>query len=408
MKNRILTFILTLLLALAFAGCSPKAPSSDVPTDAPTEKTTEDEKERTLEHYSEIADREGHVIGKIDRGVSVTACDAGIFYSIFRPGENEFTATAEYRFFRSEDRKDIRLGLLPEQGYEAIFTRTELNGVIYTLAVTGNPLDYEKDTLWLLAFDPMKETMRQYQVTEYGFPYTAMTASDGKLYIMNHEQSGRYEDKIYEFDPEAGKITEILTYPNDKESLRSVAEAEDGFYVLNLKIRDEGNALWLERYDSTYKKVSEQQVDDLMAQAATESGPLTWDDIRNEFGMMVSGFAVIGGRYLLYENFGTVRIAVDLVDEGVLFAKTDIYSMSQGNGEKVFYRIAFVDDGRQEAPEICIFRNGAFEQMTFDPKDQRGCLQRVSVSPGGTWALTLADSDPRDPDGVDLICLYTE
>ena len=161
MKNRILTLFIAILLVMAFAGCGRKAPSTDAPTDTPATAPTEAEKERTLEHYSEIADKEGHIIGKIDRNASVTACDAGLLYSIFEPGENEFTATAEYRFFRSEDRKDIRLGLLSDQGYEAVFTRTELNGIIYTLAISGNPLDYEKDTLWLLAFDPMKETMQQ-------------------------------------------------------------------------------------------------------------------------------------------------------------------------------------------------------------------------------------------------------
>lgn len=407
MRNRILTLILAVLLVLAAAGCSPKAPSTDAPTDAPTEKTTEEEKERTLEHYSEIADREGHVIGKIDRGASLTACDAGLFYSIFQPGENEFTATAEYRFFRSEDRKDIRLGALAEQGYEAVYTRTELNGVIYTLAISGNPLDYEKDTLWLLAFDPMKETMQQYKVSEYGFPYTSMTASNNRLYIMNHEQSGKHEDKVYEFDPKAGEVKEILTYPSDKESLRSVAAAEDGFYVLNLKIRDEGNELWLERYDLTYKKVSERQVNDLMSKAALEIGTLTRDDLRNEFGMMVSSFEVIDGRYLFYENFGTVRIAVDLETDEVLFAGTDICSLSIGSGRKVFYKLSFVGVEKED-PEIYAFRDGKFDQVAFEPKDGRVHLQGISTSPGGTWAVRMVDSDARDADGVDLIYLYTE
>ena len=234
-----------------------------------------------------------------------------------------------------------------------------------------------------------------------------MTASDSKLYIMNHEQSARKEDKIYEYDPESGKVKEILTYQNDKDSLRGVAAAEDGFYVLNLRIRDEGNELWLERYDLSYKKVSERQVDDVMAKAASENGTLTRDDLRNEFGMMVSNFAVINGRYLFYENFGTVRLAVDLETEEVLFSGTDLLSMSIGSGEKLFYQLSFIDDAETE-PEIYIFRDGAFVKMTFEPKDERVHLQSISTSPGGTWAVTMSNSDPRDADGVDLIYLFTE
>ena len=407
MWNKMITLILSLLLAVAVAGCGQKAPSSDTPTDAPSEKTTEAEEGQTLDHYSEIADQEGHVIGKIPRGVSATACDAGLFYSIFQPAENEFTATAEYRFFRTEDRKDIRLGLLSDQGYEAVFTRTELGGVIYTLAVTGNPMDFEKDTLWLLAFDPMKETMQQYKVSEYGFPYTAMASSNGRLYIMNHEQDKQSLDKIYEFDPETGKVREVLTYQNSRDSLRSVAAAEDGFYVLNLKIRDEGNELWLEHYDLSGKKVSEQQAHDVMAKAAQEINGLSRDDLQNEFGMMVSDFAVIDGRYLFYENFGITRIAVDLETEEVLFAGTDLMNMSKGSGVKMIYKLSFADDP-EETPEIYAFRDGAFDEATFEPKDERVHLQSISSSPGGTWAVRMVNSDQRDPDGVDLIYLFIE
>ena len=403
MRNRMLTVFLIMILALSFAGCKGKEPS----TDAPADSTTEAEKERTLEQYSEIADQEGNIIGKIERGVSVTACDAGLFYCVFRLGEYETTATAEYRFFRTEDRKDIRLGTLSDQGYEASFVRTELNGMIYTLAVTGNPLDYEKDTLWLLAFDPMKETMQQFMVTEYGFPYTAMTASNGKLYIMNHEQDAKHLDKIYEFDPASGTVKEVLTYQNDKDSLRSVAAAEDGFYVLNLRIKNEGNELWLERYDLSYSKVSEQSVNEVMADAALRVAARTRDDVRNEFGMMVSGFAVIDGRYLFYENFGTIRLAVDLQGGEALFSETDIYSMSHGSGQKLFYRLSFLGDEIVE-PEIHIFRNGAFMKMTFDPKDDRTHLQGITISPKGTWAIVMTNSEAKDENGVDLITLFRE
>jgi hypothetical protein len=98
-------------------------------------------------------------------------------YSVFAPSEYQPTATAEYRFFRTADRKDLLLGRLEDQGYEAVYARTELDGVVYTLAVTGNPMDKTPDPLWLLALDPAAPAGMQDVV----WPADAIKWEDGPL-----------------------------------------------------------------------------------------------------------------------------------------------------------------------------------------------------------------------------------
>ncbi|MBR3437100.1 MAG: hypothetical protein IKG97_05030 [Lachnospiraceae bacterium] len=396
MGKKLLALLFSLLLAFSFPGCGAK---EENPTEAP---------ETEPESLKEIADRNGTIIGRIDSRANATASDAGIFYSVFAPGENQFTADAEYRFFRMEDGKDFRLGTLHDQGYEAFYARTELGGIMYALAVAGNPMDDKNDPLWLLAFDPMKETMSRYLVTENGFPYVAMTSFNGKILLMNHEQSEKGGDVIYEFDPGTQKVCEVLSFDGKNDSLRSLYGAEEGLYVLRLDLRDsQTHELCLDLYDRSYKPVSSLKLNEMLTKAALGvHGITTPGDAQNEFGMLVSGFAVREGRYLYYENFALLRTVVNLETGEVLFAQDDYYSMSHGSGERVFHRINFAEEGKEEI-EILFFHGGEVTPATFTPPDSRTLLRQVSVSPGGTWALELSEGSPRD-GGTPLICLWKE
>ena len=162
MLKRTLLLILISLMVLSSAACKSTDPAKTDP--APSDTQTSDPvpaETAAPENPVNVVDKNGTVIGVIDGRCSPSAADAGIFYSIWQPGENEKTATSEYHFFRAEDRKDLLLGTLPDQGYEAYYARKELDGIVYTLAVTGDPMDDKPDTLWLLAFDPMKGAMTQ-------------------------------------------------------------------------------------------------------------------------------------------------------------------------------------------------------------------------------------------------------
>ena len=369
------------------------------PTDAPPAAS---------EDKMTVVGKDGARLGEIDRRANCTAVDGGIFYSIFAPEEYRFTANAEYRFFNRESGQDIHLGTLEDQGYEAFFTRTEYNGKIYTLAVVGNPISDASVPLVLLAFDPVAGTMKQYTVSESGFPYASMAVSDGRLLIMNHEMTEPKRDKIYAFDPAAETVEEVLSFASDADSLRGVCSAENGFFLLRLRINNGGeNEMFLDRYDDHYAKTSETSVNEALIGAMAElPGNGNRQDALNELGMNVAGFAVKDGRYLFYENFGTVRLIVDLETGEAVFAGDDTYSLSVGSGDPFFYRIDF-DPENVEEPDITGLVGGKPVKLDFKPTDSHKLSIEVSHSAGGTWLIKTADIYSAQ-DGTFLLHLWTD
>ena len=397
MRKLIACICALILLAGLPAGCGRKEePGRTSPEEAADPDRTESAVPETPpESVTEILDRDGKKLGAIDSRASATAADAGVFYSLWQPVENVWTGPAEYRFFRVSDGKDIRLGTLEDQGYEAVYTRTELDGKVYTLALAGNPFDDKADTLCLLAADPAAETLTKTEISKKGFPYAAMAAADGKLLILNHETGKEKCDKIYAFDPASGGAREVLSFPDDgSSSLRSVAAAEDGFYLLRLTLKNGAvDALVLDRYDSAYRKVSEQPLQESFTKAALSiRGLLSEGDVRNEAGMMVSGFAVEDGRYLFYENFGIARLVLDLQTGDALLAQDDQYSMAPGGGRPLLYRLDF--EKSEAGPEILEVKDGALQAIAFTPSGSRTLLQRVSVSPNGSLLFQLSEHFP--------------
>ena len=355
-----------------------------------------------------VLDRDGNRLGEIDGRAACTAADAGILYSVFAPAEYQLTATAEYRFFRAADRKDLLLGRLENQGYEAAYARTELDGTVYTLAVTGNPMDGTPDPLWLLALDPAAETMTQYRVSEDGFPYAAMAAVDGKLLILNHETLGDRSDKLLECDPGSGTLRELLSFPDDGTgSLRSVCAAEGGFYLLRLRLEGGSPAeLLLDRYDGEGRKLTERSLNEALIPAAQAVPGLTEEaDVLNEFGMMVSGFSLQEDRYLYYENFGVLRAVLDLERGEALLSKDDLWSLSRGSGSPAVYRLDFDEDG--DGPEILVLQGGECKEFPFKPGDEHNLLRALSHAPGGTWLLQLSDS-AKTYAGSQVLYLWQE
>lgn len=380
--------LLLLLSVVVFAaGCkqNPQNPATAVSDQQPAEP----------ESLTQIFDSRHNQIGAVDSRAFCTAADTGIFYSIFQLPEGSFTATAEYRFFRRDDGADIRLGTLENQGYEAAYTRTEHNGVFYTLAVTGNPFDDGPDTLLLLAFDTAAGTMKQFPISDHGFPYAAMAVSDGKLLIMNHEMTEPKCDKVYEFDPAGEQVKEILSFSAQNDSLRGVCAGEEGFCLLRLRL-DAGQEaeLFLDRYDREYRKVSERSLNETMIPALQQiPGIMSRQDALNELGMNVSRFAVAEDRYLVYENYGLCRVVLDLQTEQAVFAGDDNYAFSLGGSSPALYRLDF-DAETAGQPEIQELRDGALQAVPFEPKGDCKMLQGVSRAPAGTWLLLLSECFP--------------
>ncbi len=396
-------WILALIAALMViaAGCG-----GDEKTVMDTEAVPASEESLT-ENGMQVVDREGVLLGTIDARAACSAVDAGLFYSVFEFGENAFTADAEYHLFSKDDHSDVLLGTFDGQGYEAAYTRTELNGRIYTLAVRGKAGE-DDIPLVLLSFDPARKTMETFTISETGFPYTDMAAADGKLLIMNHEMSGRHTDTVYEFDPSDGSVRDLLTFSADTDSLRGICAAENGFYLLRLKIGSGSeNEMFVDRYDEEGRKVSELSVNEIMAQAImTVHGIQGRADALNEIGMNIAHFSVLDDRYMLYENFGLSRICVDLETGKTLFAGDDLYAVSTGNGSPVVYRMGF-DGEHPENPDITGFEDGTSVRFPFTPTDSHRLVRTVSRSEAGTWAVVTSDS-PRAFEWTQMVRLWTE
>ena len=400
MPKKFLVIILLFTLMILSAGCS----NSEKPVLNTPEPVTE---VPVMETKMPVYDNNGNLLGEIDSRANCTAVDAGIFYSISELVNYEPTATAEYRFFNKEDKTDVLLGKFEDQGYEAYYTRTELNGCIYTLVIKG-AVNSDAVPLVLLAFDPARKTMKSYTVSEYGFPYADMAVINGKLLIMNHEMSDEGADKIFEFNTADETLKEVLSFSADTDSLRGICSADDGFYLLRLEINDSGlNEMFMDLYDLDYSKKSEQSINEIMVNALSEMpGMLNRQEALDELGMNVVNFSVIDGRYMFYENFSVSRVIIDLRSRETLMAKDDLYSISSGNGNPVIYRMDF-DKDNAEGPEIIALQDGKPVNVPFKPVDSHKLLRLVSRSASGTWVVTTSD-DSRSYSWTLAIHLWTE
>ncbi len=401
MLKRITALFLVFVFLSAAAGCTVNNVSDTTEADF----ATDDVPQGSPENPVTVTDGSGARLGVINNG-AYTAVDGGIFYSVFTISEGLHTGTAEYRFFSLKNKTDVFLGKLEEQGYEAGFARTELDGTVYTLAVRGDPAGSAAVPLLLLAFDTVNKTMKTYTVSEYGFPYAAMTSSCGKLYIMNHETDKEKSEKIYEFDPAGETFREVLTFSSSTDSLRSVCAADNGFYLLRLKLNNGGeNELYVDLYDEKCVRISEQSVTEALVNAINEVRGITGRrDALNETGMNVSRFCLTDGRYMIYENFGLSRVAVDLKTKETIIAKDDNYSVSKGSGAPVIYRIDFDPDDVLE-PEIYLIENGELKSVPFTPDAAHKLIQNVTVSRDGTRAVFTSDVFPPERGtGVISVC----
>ena len=124
-------------------------------------------------------------------------------------------------------------------------------------------------------------------------------------------------------------------------------------------------------------------------------GILSRQDAGSEFGMMVSGFRLEEGRYLFYENFGLLRLILDLETGRTLFAGDDLYAMSVGGGSPAFYLQDFFEPVGDElhTPGIWALRDGAVTKIPFDPPEDRSMLRHVSHAADGTWLIRVTDGN---------------
>ncbi|MBR1814852.1 MAG: hypothetical protein IJ773_13745 [Lachnospiraceae bacterium] len=405
---------------LSLSGCIPR-PAGNTGEQEPA---LSNEAPIEPEALTEVADRDGKHLGQIDSRANCTAVENGIFYSVLALTDYSMSGTAQFHFFRPDDGTDTLLGTLPDMNYEASYARREFNGVVYTLAVTGNLFDAEADPLWLLAFDCKKGTMKKLLVTDSGFPYTAMAVVNGKLLIMSHDMPktgpGKQEpqtDRVYAFDPVSGEIHAILSFPvedpgspakrKESDSLRSLCADGDGFCLLRLHIyEDQHTELFLDRYGRDCRKLSEESLKDPLYKAAANE--LLPEDVEDDLATHTGVFALASGRYLFYESFGITRALVDLETKEILFDKGGDYALSVGSGIPAIYRIDYGDPDVNQTPSgAFILRDGALELLPFSFLDSGSMVRSVSRSATGTWVLRTAEARV-DGSAPDVVYWWTE
>ena len=407
MCKKAVIFLLAALLLFA-AGCGGRRTQAEPGATAPTDPQPQQSAQTPAEpdsavptapqpqHPVELLTEDGSRAAAPDAGALCTATENGVLYSLFEPVDAP-TGPAVYRWIDTAAREDVPLLTLEEQGYEAVYTRTELGGTVYTLALTGNPYDEEPDTLWLLRFDGPGRTAEQYRITDDGFPYGSMAAAADKVLIVSHEMSQPKCDKVYAFDPADKTVRELLSFPAGgagTDTLRAVCADGDGFALLRLHLTEGGSELYLDRYDGSGEKRAELALtEELIAAAMEIHGVLSRQDALSEFGMMVSGFRLEEGRYLFYENFGRLRLILDLETGATLFAGDDLYAMSIGSGSPAFYLLEFFVPGGDElhTPGIYALRGGTVTKLLFAPPEDRSMIRHVSHAVDGTWLIRVTD-----------------
>lgn len=383
-------FLLAALLLFA-AGCGGSKTPAGTESAAPISMQPK--------HPVDLLTEDGARAATPDASSLCTVTEHGVLYSIFEPGETQPAAPAVYRWVDPAAREDVPLLTLEDQGYEAVYTRTELDGSVYTLALSGNPYDDAPDTLWLLCFDGPGRTAAKYRITDDGFPYAFMAAAAGRLLILSHEMSQPKCDKVYAFDPSEKSVRELLSFPAGgagTDTLRAVCADGDGFALLRLHLTEGGSEQYLDRYDASGQKRAELALTEALTAAALEvPGVLSRQDALNEFGMMASGFRLEEGRYLFYENFGRLRLILDLETGKTLFAGDDLYAMSVGGGSPAFYLLDFFVPGgdEQHTPGIYVLREGEATRLGFAPTGDRSMIRHVSHAADGTWLIRVTDGN---------------
>ncbi|MGN0470412.1 MAG: hypothetical protein ACI4GV_05820 [Acutalibacteraceae bacterium] len=350
---------------------------------------------------AEIVDKTSKQLGKIHRNSVATITDYGIFYTAYPENAND-GKTIEYHIYDPKSNKDKLLGTLDNQSYEAAYARTELDNKIYTLVMTGELLDNEKDPLWLLEFDMSSCTMAKHKLTENGFPYTTMTVANGKLLIIDHDQQDIQYDRILEFDPITNSIKSVLSFDlsNDLrgDTLRQVYCDENNIYLLRLNfVSDSDIKMFLDTYDMQYNKQSEMDISSMLAE--TVSNNLAPEDFFNEMKQMANCFAILDGRYIYYENFSASRFLGDLKSGKLLIETDSLFTASSGSGKPLF----FYQYGGNEIFEL---KDGKFEKSVFNANDNRYYITFASSSSDGSRLIQTDYINPDDRNDTLPSLLY--
>ncbi len=387
-----------------------KSDTEKIDTKDPDTENSDTEQPHENVVVLEVADKDGKHIGEIKSSGAVTLTDSGLFFmtrKISVPSDNTAITTetnservTSYHLYDPEKNERYDLGDINGEDYEAGYDRTEINGRLYTLITTGNALDNIPDPLILLEFDLNAHSVRQYKISDNGFPYTAMTEVNGKLLILNHDQQEQLSDRLYLFDTQTGESEQVLQFELNNgtgDTIRQVWCDGEDIYILRLEFANgDAEKMFIDTYGKDFKKLYEKDITSVIRKSAEES--LASDDVRNEMKQMVSGFRVIDKKYVYYENFSAVHFLAD-IESGKLFDEINELSLiSSGSGKPFFYYIYKGNAVDYTKGENAVFelKNGSLEKTVFSPDDERYYITSASVSPNGKRLIQTDYTSPDD------------
>ena len=394
----ILSLTIAFIIALSsLAGCAntSKNPSGTADGGKDNNVTASPGKEIDPGDFAEMTvyyGVEGKAIATIPQNSEATAVNGGIFYnSVKNMNDEDSMFTSEYHLIKG-DGTDVLLGEIEYVGYESSYARTELQGSVYTTYIEGNPYDYINDSLYLLEFDLANKTIERYLISVDGYPYTTIAQVNGKILVTNYEQDAAFTNKLYEFDPAAKEVREVLSFtPTESGTggMRGVCSLSDGFLLLRLAMGT-GSGLYADRYDSNYNKVSEQLISDIIIDAAAEF--LTPEDAAQEPSFIVFGLKVLNDRYLFYTNSSMSCVIIDLETGKVIASGGGEYQMSTGDGDPVIFLPQYQKEDKGKPFNVTGVKDGKAEAITFSGFDLRR-LFSISIAKDGSRLLRLIESD---------------
>ena len=422
--RRYFSLLICALLCIGITGCSRESGDTEAQvsdkssitesTDETSENSSnasdeQSDTKETVRNMMEVVDKDGKHIGQIPFNSGMTLTNNGIFYTTSISGTTSLDTIAVglnegekdvvvYHLYDIQTDESYDFGSIPDQDYEAGYCRTELNGKLYTLITTGNAMDNEPDPLILAEFDLTDHTISQYRISDNGFPYTAMAVVNGKLLILNHDQTDVLNDKLYLFDPESKQTEQVMQSElngNTGDTIRSMYSDGKSIYILRLHFEGDNNvAMFLDTYDLDFKKLSEKEISAMLKESAGKN--LVPEDVANEMKQMVSNFMVLDEKYVYYENFSTTRFLGN-AEDGKLFSETegagDMFLVSSGSGAPFFYCIF---GGGENENSIYEWKDGALEKTIFKADDDRYYITAASRSPDGKILIQVAYTNPED------------
>lgn len=422
--KRYFSLLICALLCISITGCSRESGDTEAQvsdkssitesTDETSENSSnasdeQSDTKETVRNMMEVVDKDGKHIGQIPFNSGMTLTNNGIFYTTSISGTTSLDTIAVglnegekdvvvYHLYDIQTDESYDFGSIPDQDYEAGYCRTELDGKLYTLITTGNVMDREPDPLLLAEFDLTEHTISQYRISDNGFPYTAMAEANGKLLILNHDQTDVLNDKLYLFDPESKQTEQVMQFElngNTGDTIRSMYSDGKNIYILRLHFEGENNVtMFLDTYDLDLKKLSERDISSMLKESAGKN--LVPEDVANEMKQMVSNFMVLDEKYVYYENFSATRFLGNMED-GKLFSETegkgDMFLASSGSGAPFFYCIF---GGGENENIIYEWKSGTLEKTVFKADDDRYYITAASRSPDGKTLIQVAYTNPED------------